>query len=255
MLKIGEKAFSSRLLLGTGKFSSPQLMQETLKVSKTEIVTIALRRVDLNAPKEDMILPHLDREKYLLMANTSGAMNAEEAIRFANLAESAGLPKWIKIEIHPNPQHLLPDPIETLKATEALVKKGFTVLPYTNSDPILAKHLEEAGAAMIMPLGSFIGSKRGLENKESLQIIIDQSSVPVAIDAGIGKPSHAVEAMEMGADALLINTAIACANHPPLMAESFRIAIDAGRKAYQAGILKASETSATSPIARFLSNE
>ena len=230
-------------------------MAETLDISGAEIITLALRRVDLESEK-DSILSYLDKEKYLLMANTSGAINAEEALRFAKLAEVAGLPKWIKIEIHPNSSHLLPDGIETLKATEMLVKEGFTVLPYINADPILAKQLEEAGAAMIMPLGSLIGSKQGLKNKELLQIIIEQSSIPVAIDAGIGTPSHSAEAMEMGADAVLINTAIATAPQPARIAKSFCQAIEAGREAYQQNLFEIkNQAEATSPIINFLSEQ
>ncbi len=251
LLKIADREFSSRLFVGTGKFSSSELMADSLAASGTQMVTVALRRADLTGNKDTQadILEYVDPEKYLVLANTSGAMNAEEAVRLARLAHSIGLPKWIKLEIHPDPNYLLPDPIETLKATEILVKEGFTVLPYINADPVLAKRLEEAGAATVMPLGSPIGSNAGLETKYQLQIIIEQSRVPVVIDAGIGAPSHAAAAMELGADAVLVNTAIAIAQDSVKMAQAFAQATQAGRTAYNIGLPALSNRAeASSPL-------
>src|SRR5215813_4546481 len=201
-LVIGERLFRSRLILGTGKFSSPEAMAGALAASGTEMVTVALRRADLSGRKDPFanILEFIDTDKYLLLPNTSGAITAEEALRLARLAASAGLPKWVKLEIHPDPHYLLPDPIETLKAAEELVGDGFVVLPYINADPVLAKRLQEVGTATVMPLGSPIGSNQGLRTKDQIRIIIDQATVPVVVDAGIGAPSHAAQAMEMGAD-------------------------------------------------------
>jgi thiazole synthase len=256
-LVIAGRAFNSRLLLGTGKFSSNELMRDALAASGTEIVTVALRRADLTGSNDPFanILDFIDPEKYLLLPNTSGAMNAEEAVRLARLAATAGLPKWVKLEIHPDPQYLLPDPIETLRATEILAAEGFTVLPYINADPVLAKRLEDAGAATVMPLGSPIGSNRGLETRAQISIIIEQARVPVIVDAGLGAPSHAAEALELGADAVLINTAIAVAENPVAMARAFRMAVEAGRLAREAG-LPAQEDVAipTSPLTGFLQN-
>jgi thiazole synthase len=230
-------------------------MRSALEASGAEIVTVALRRVDLTGlkdPQADM-LEEIDQEKYLVLANTSGAMNAEEAVRLARLAVAAGLPKWVKLEIHPDPRYLLPDPIETLKATEILVKEGFTILPYINADPVLAKRLEEAGAATVMPLGAPIGSNRGIETRAQIEIIIEQSRVPVIVDAGLGAPSHAAEALEMGADAVLINTAIAVAEDPAAMAKAFRLGVEAGRMGYEAGLGPTCRTAlATSPLTGFL---
>ncbi len=224
-------------MLGTGKFSSNQAMRDALEASGTELVTVALRRADLSGADDPYadILKFIDPQHYQLVPNTSGAMNAEEAVRLARLAASAGLPTWIKLEIHPDPRYLLPDPIETLKATEVLVKEGFTVLPYINADPVLAKRLEEVGAATVMPLGSPIGSNRGIETRGQIAIIIEQATVPVIVDAGLGRPSHAAEAMELGADAVLINTAIAIANDPERMARAFAMSVEAGRSAYEMG--------------------
>jgi thiazole synthase len=249
------RTIRSRLLLGTGKFSSPQMMAQTLEASGVEIVTVALRRADLTGKEDPFadILKYIDPKKYLLLANTSGAMNAEEAVRLAKLAAGAGLPKWIKLEIHPDPRYLLPDPIETLKAAEVLAKEGFTVLPYINADPVLAKRLEDVGTAAVMPLGSPIGSNRGIETRGQIRIIIDQANVPVIVDAGLGAPSHAAEALEMGADAVLINTAIATASDPCLMARAFAAAVEAGRIAYELGLSpQLEEASATSPLTAFL---
>jgi thiazole synthase len=226
-------------------------MRDTLAASGTEIVTVALRRADLSGGRDPFanILEFVDPKKYLVLPNTSGAMNAGEAVRLARLAVAAGLPNWIKLEIHPDPRYLLPDPVETLAATEILVKEGFVVLPYINADPVLAKRLQEAGAATVMPLGSPIG----LETRGQIRIIIEQATVPVVVDAGIGAPSHAAEAMEMGADAVLVNTAIAVANDPCRMARAFKAAVEAGREAYEAGLPAAqTEAGATSPLTAFL---
>ncbi len=255
MLTIADRQFSSRLLLGTGKFASPEAMRDALAASQTEIVTVALRRADLSGEKDPFanILDFIDPEKYLLLANTSGANTAEEAVRLARLAEAAGLPKWIKLEIHPDPTYLLPDPIETLKAAEILVAEGFTVLPYINADPVLAKRLQDVGTATVMPLGSPIGSNRGLDTRRQIEIIVEQATVPVVVDAGIGSPSHAAEALEIGADAVLVNTAIAIARDPVTMARAFQMAVDAGRMAYETGLPDARDTaSATSPLTGFL---
>src|SRR5438552_18618177 len=226
-LTIAGRTFRSRLILGTGKFSSPEAMRDALEASGAEIVTVALRRADLSGKKDPFanILEFIDSDKFLLLPNTSGAMNAEEAVRLARLAAAAGLPRWIKLEIHPDPRYLLPDPIETLKGTEMLVKEGFTVLPYINADPVLAKRLQDAGTATVMPLGSPIGSNRGIQTRDQIRIIIEQATVPVVADAGLGAPSHAAEAMEMGADAVLVNTAIAVANDPVGTAVAFKWAV------------------------------
>ncbi len=254
-LIIAGREFSSRLMLGTGKFASPQAMRDALAASGTGIVTVALRRADLSGKKDPFanILEFVDPTKYLVLPNTSGAMNAEEAVRLARLAVAAGLPKWVKLEIHPDPRYLLPDPIETLKAAEILVREEFVVLPYINADPVLAKRLQEAGTATVMPLGSPIGSNRGLQTRDQLRIIIEQATVPVVVDAGIGAPSHAAEAMELGADAVLVNTAIAIASDPNRMAVAFKLAVEAGRTAYELGLAEPqSEASATSPLTAFL---
>jgi thiazole synthase len=252
---VAGRTFQSRLLLGTGKFSSPQLMKETLESCGAEIVTVALRRADLSG-KEDPyadILTYLDSEKFLLLPNTSGAMTAEEAVRLARLAQAAGLPNWVKLEIHPDPRYLLPDPIETLKAAGQLVKEGFIVLPYINADPVLARRLQDVGTATVMPLGSPIGSNRGLETRALIEIIIEQATVPVVVDAGLGAPSHAAAALEMGADAVLVNTAIAIANDPVRMGVAFAKAVDAGRAAYEMGLPGPRRTaSPTSPLTGFL---
>ena len=254
-LVIAGREFSSRLFLGTGKFPSPESMRDALAASGTQIVTVALRRADLSGKKDPFanILEFVDPAKYLVLPNTSGAMNAEEAVRLARLAVAAGLPKWVKLEIHPDPRYLLPDPVETLKAAEILVKEGFVVLPYINADPVLAKRLQDVGTATVMPLGSPIGSNRGLETRGQLRIIIEQATVPVVIDAGIGAPSHAAEAMELGADAVLVNTAIAIASDANRMARAFKMAVEAGRDAYELGLGAQLDTaSATSPLTAFL---
>jgi thiazole synthase len=254
-LVIAGREFKSRLLAGTGKFSSPESMRDALAASGAEIVTVALRRADLSGERDPFanILEFINPEKYLLLPNTSGAMNAEEAVRLARLAVAAGLPKWVKLEIHPDPRYLLPDPIETLKAAERLVGEGFTVLPYINADPVLAKRLQEAGTATVMPLGSPIGSNRGLRTRDQIGIIIEQAIVPVVVDAGIGTPSHAAEAMEMGADAVLVNTAMAVTSDPVRMARAFAAAVAAGRIAREIGMAEESATAAaTSPLTAFL---
>ena len=254
-LVIAGREFRSRLILGTGKFSSPEAMRDAMDASGAEIVTVALRRADLSGKKDPFanILEFIDSAKYLLLPNTSGAMNAEEAVRLARLAVAAGLPKWVKLEIHPDPRYLLPDPVETYKAAEILVKEGFTVLPYINADPVLAKRLQDIGTATVMPLGSPIGSNRGIQTRDQIRIIIEQAVVPVVVDAGLGAPSHASEAMEMGADAVLINTAIAVAQDPNRMAVAFKMAVEAGRTAFESGMGAAQETaSATSPLTAFL---
>jgi thiazole synthase len=257
-LVIAGKEFQSRLLVGTGKFSSPEAMRNALAASGTQLVTVALRRADLSGKRDPFanILEFIDPGKYLLLPNTSGALNAEEAVRLARLAVAAGLPKWVKLEIHPDPRYLLPDPIETLKAAEILVREGFTVLPYINADPVLAKRLQEAGTATVMPLGSPIGSNRGLQTRDQIRIILEQATVPDVVDAGLGAPSHAAEAMEMGADAVLVNTAIAVASDPNRMAIAFKRAVEAGRMAYEAGLpIEQESASATSPLTGFLHNQ
>ena len=255
LLTIAGRSFRSRLLLGTGKFASPEAMRDGLAASGTEIVTVALRRADLTGKKDPFanILEFIDPKKYLLLPNTSGAMNADEAVRLARLAVAAGLPNWVKLEIHPDPRYLLPDPIETFKAAEILVNEGFIVLPYINADPVLAKRLQEIGTATVMPLGSPIGSNRGLQTRDQLRIIIEQATVPVVVDAGIGAPSHAAEAMELGADAVLVNTAIAIASDPNRMAIAFKMAVEAGRAAHEIGLgAQLATASATSPLTAFL---
>lgn len=254
-LVIADRTFRSRLILGTGKFSSPEVMRDALEASGAELVTVALRRADLSGKKDPFanILEFIDPKKYLLLPNTSGAMNADEAVRLARLAVAAGLPKWVKLEIHPDPRYLLPDPMETFKAAEMLAKEGFTLLPYINADPVLAKRLQDVGCATVMPLGSPIGSNRGIQTRDQIRMIIEQATVPVVVDAGLGAPSHAAEAMEMGADAVLVNTAIAVANDPCRMAVGFKKAVEAGRAAYESGLAAPQATaSATSPLTGFL---
>jgi thiazole synthase len=254
-LVIAGREFRSRLLAGTGKFSSPEAMRDALAASGTEIVTVALRRADLSGKKDPFanILEFIDPKRYLLLPNTSGAMNADEAVRLARLAAAAGLPKWVKLEIHPDPRYLLPDPVETFAAAERLIKEGFTVLPYINADPVLARRLQEIGTATVMPLGSPIGSNRGIQTRDQIRIIIEQATVPVIVDAGLGAPSHAAEAMELGADAVLVNTAIAIADDPNRMAVAFKMAVEAGRAAYEIGLGPRLEAaSPTSPLTAFL---
>jgi thiazole synthase len=252
-LRIADRTFASRLFLGTGKFPSNAAMRAAAEASGTEMVTVALRRVDPNATEED-ILDALDTDRILLLTNTSGAMDAGEAVRLAKLARAAGYPTWIKLEITPEPRHLLPDPVETLKAAEILCADGFTILPYCPADPILCKRLEEAGCAAVMPLGSWIGSNQGLRTRGALELIVEQSTVPVVVDAGLGAPSHAADAMELGADAVLVNTAIATAGDPAAMANAFKLAVEAGRAGRLAGLpATSSSASASSPLTGFLS--
>ena len=254
-LVIADREFNSRLFIGTGKFASCELMAEAIEKSGTEIVTIALRRVDIGNANDDM-LSAIDRSKYLLLPNTSGARDAEEAVRLSKLARAATGINWVKLEVTPDPYYLLPDPVETLKAAEILVKDGFVVLPYINADPILAKKLEDAGTATVMPLASPIGSNQGLKTRAALEIIIEQANVPVVVDAGLGLPSHAADAMEMGADAVLVNTAIATADDPPRMAEAFKLAVEAGRIAFESSPRAAiKKASASSPLTGFLRDE
>ena len=253
-LKIADREFTSRLLVGTGKFSSNEAMRDALVASGTEIVTVALRRADLSGSHDPFanILEFIDPHRFLLLPNTSGARNAEDAVRLARLAAAAGLPTWVKLEIHPDPLYLLPDPVETLAAAEILVNEGFTVLPYINADPVLAKRLQDVGTATVMPLGSPIGSNRGIETRAQIEIIIEQAIVPVVVDAGLGAPSQAAEAMEMGADAVLVNTAIAIASDPNRMARAFRQAVEAGREAREIGLAQKRQTaSASSPVSAF----
>ncbi|KXF82481.1 thiazole synthase [Enterovibrio sp. ZSDZ35] len=252
MLKIADKTFSSRLFTGTGKFSGTQMMAESLIASGSELVTMALKRVDIQNRDDDILSP-LIASGVNLLPNTSGAKTAKEAIFAARLAREALGTNWLKLEIHPDPKYLMPDPIETLKAAEALVKEGFVVLPYCHADPVLCKHLEEVGCAAVMPLGAPIGSNKGLASRDFLDIIIDQAKVPVVVDAGIGAPSHAAEAMEKGADAVLVNTAIAAAANPVAMAKAFKMAVEAGRMAYEAGLAgQVRHAVASSPLTAFL---
>ena len=253
--RVAGREFSSRLIMGTGKFASGQLMAAAIAASGAEMVTVALRRADLSGRQDKFsnILSFIDTKKYLLLPNTSGARTAEDACRLARLGREATGSTWIKLEIHPDPRYLLPDPVETLKAAETLVKEGFTVLPYINADPVLAKRLEDVGCATVMPLGSPIGSARGIETRASIEIIIEQANVPVVVDAGLGAPSHAAEAMEMGADAVLVNTAIAVADDPVRMAAAFKAAVEAGRVAFELGLApKRREAEPTSPLTGFL---
>jgi len=257
-LTIADRTFNSRLFLGTGKFASPAVMRDALASSGTQVVTVALRRADLSGTNDPFanILEFIDSGRYLILPNTSGAMNADEAVRLAKLAAAAGLPKWVKLEIHPDPRYLLPDPVETFEAAKRLVAEGFTVLPYINADPVLAKRLQEAGTATVMPLGAPIGSNRGLETRDQIRIIIEQATVPVVVDAGIGSPSHAAEAMEMGADAVLVNTAIAVADDPSRMGLAFKAAVEAGHAAYEIGLGQQLGTAnSTSPLTGFLDEE
>jgi len=250
-LVIAGRTFTSRLFVGTGKYPSPDILRRSLEASGTELVTVALRRVSLTGP--DPTLDAIDFGRYLVMPNTSGARDADEALRLARLARAASGLDWIKLEVTPDPVYLLPDPAETLRAAEVLIKEGFTVLPYIHADPTLARRLEDIGCAAIMPLGSPIGSARGIKTGEFLRIIIEQASVPVVVDAGLGLPSHAAQAIELGADAVLVNTAIAVAADPVLMAEAFRLAVEAAAKGMRAGpIEQQAQAAASSPLTGFL---
>jgi thiazole synthase len=254
-LHIANKEFNSRLFTGTGKFSSSSLMRDALLASESELITVALKRVDV-ANEADDILVHLTHPHINLLPNTSGVRTAKEAVFAAQLSREALETNWIKLEIHPDPKYLLPDPIETLKAASELVKLGFVVMPYIHADPVLCKRLEEVGAQCVMPLGAPIGSNKGLKTLEFLEIIIDQSNVPVIVDAGIGSPSHAAQAMELGADAVLVNTAIAVSQQPIAMAKAFKLAVAAGRMAYNAKLAPIQNTAeASSPLTSFLENE
>jgi thiazole synthase len=251
-LVIAKREFSSRLFVGTGKFSSPEIMGQAITAAGAEVVTVALRRVDPDNPN-DSFLTTIDPEKYLLLPNTSGARSAAEAVRTAKLGREATGSNWVKLEVTPDPRFLLPDPIETLKAAKQLIKEGFIVLPYINADPVLARHLEEAGTATLMPLAAPIGSNKGLTTRDQISIIIEQANIPVVVDAGLGRPSHAAAAMELGADAVLVNTAIAVAQNPVAMARAFKEATIAGRRAFESGPGAVSDTAnASSPLTGFL---
>lgn len=253
MLTIANRTFSSRLFLGTGKFSSAEMMERTILFSQCELVTVALKRVEHRHAAQDDMLQHLKHPNIHLLPNTSGVRTAKEAVFAAQLAREALETNWVKLEIHPDPKYLMPDPIETLLAAKELVKLGFVVLPYCGADPVLCKRLEEVGTAAVMPLGSAIGSNKGLTTLDMLEIIIDQARVPVVVDAGIGAPSHAARAMEIGADAVLVNTAVATSVNPIAMVDAFRMAVIAGRKAFETGLPgKRQEAQASSPLTAFL---
>lgn len=252
-LIIGNREFSSRLFVGTGKFPSNELMLKAILASESEMITVAMKRINMDNEADDDMLRHINRDAVQFLPNTSGVRNAEEAVFAAKLARECFGTNFIKLEIHPNPKYLLPDPVETLKATEELVKLGFVVLPYIQADPVLCKRLEDVGTAAVMPLGAPIGTNKGLKTKDLLEIIIAESNVPVVIDAGLGAPSHAAEAMEMGADAVLVNTAIAIASDPVAMARAFKLAVEAGRMANLAGLgAQSSMAVASSPLTSFL---
>ena len=248
-LNIAGREFTSRLILGTGKYRTMDDMVGAIEASGTEMITVAIRRLDLDSPDKKTILDYVDWSKYHILPNTAGCSTPEEALTIARLARSMGLSDWIKLEVIPDPKYLLPDPIGTLEAARALIAEGFTVLPYIHADPVLARRLEDLGCATLMPLGSAIGSGQGIHTAEEIRIIIEQASVPVVVDAGLGVPSDAAQAMEMGADAVLVNSAIAQADDPPLMAEAFRQGVEAGFKAYQAGrIARRAYASASSSV-------
>lgn len=256
ILKIGEREFESRLFVGTGKFPSPEMMSQAIEASGTQMVTVAMKRIDMAHEADDSMMTHINRSVVQLLPNTSGVRNAKEAVLAAQLSREIFATDFIKLEIHPDPKYLLPDPVETLKATEELVKLGFTVLPYVQADPVLCKRLEDVGTAAVMPLAAPIGTNKGIKTRELLEIIIAESRVPVVIDAGLGAPSHAAEAMELGADAVLVNTAIAVAGNPVEMARAFKEAVIAGRRAYKAGLGRIANAGdfdlATSPLTAFL---
>ena len=253
ILTIGGRDFTSRLFVGTGKFASNELMLQSILASGSEMITVAMKRIDMQNEEEDDMLRHINREHVQFLPNTSGVRDAKEAVMAAHLARECFGTDFIKLEIHPDPKYRLPDPIETLIATEQLAKDGFHVLPYIQADPVLCKRLEEVGSAAVMPLGAPIGTNKGLKTRDLLEIIIAESRVPVVIDAGLGAPSHAAEAMEMGADAVLVNTAIAVAENPVEMAVAFKLAVEAGRKGYLSGLGAVSSfAQATSPLTSFL---
>jgi thiazole synthase len=248
-LTIAGKTFSSRLMLGTGKYRNSGEMLAAFEAAQTEIVTVALRRIDFDDPQSRSVLEDVDWKRYAILPNTAGCQTAEEAVRIARMARALELSDWIKLEVIPDPKYLLPDPIGTYEAARILIDEGFTVLPYIGADPILAKRLEELGTATVMPLGSPIGSGQGLISIDSIRIIIEQANVPVVVDAGIGVPSDAAQAMEAGADAVLVNTAVALSPNPALMAEAIAGGVSAGRKAYVAGrIPRKAYASASSPL-------
>lgn len=255
ILKIGDREFSSRLFVGTGKFSSPDVMLAAIKASESQMITVAMKRINMLNEATDDMLTHINRDHVQFLPNTSGVRDAKEAVLAAQMSREIFNTPFIKLEVHPDPRYLLPDPVETLKATEQLAKEGFIVLPYIQADPVLCKRLEEAGAAAVMPLAAPIGTNKGLRTRDFIEIIIEQSCVPVVVDAGLGAPSHAAEAMEMGADAVLVNTAIAVAGDPVAMADAFRMATIAGRKAYLAGLGTVSSCAqASSPLTSFLND-
>ena len=252
ILKIADKTFNSRLFTGTGKFSSNDLMTEALIASESELITVALKRIDVDNENDEM-LKGIMRPNINLLPNTSGVRDAKEAVFAAQLAREALETNWIKLEIHPDPKYLLPDPIETLKAAEELVKLGFVVMPYIHADPVLCKRLEDVGAQCVMPLGAPIGTNKGIKTLDFLEIIIEQSNVPVIVDAGIGSPSHAAHAMELGADAVLVNTAIAVSQNPVQMAKAFKMAVQSGRIAFNAKLATVKKhAEASSPLTSFL---
>ncbi|MDY6933627.1 MAG: thiazole synthase [Spirochaetota bacterium] len=252
-LIISDRKFNSRLFIGTGKYSSIDIMKEAIEESESEMVTVALRRVDLKNPNDDLLGSLVNNKRIKLLPNTSGARNAEEAIRLSRIAREMGCGNWVKLEVTPEPRYLLPDPIETEIAAKTLVKDGFVVLPYINADPILAKRLEEVGCATVMPLGSPIGTNKGIKTLDNIKIIIEMSNVPVVVDAGLGTPSHAAQAMELGADAVLVNTAIAVSQNPSLIARAFKKGVEAGREAYIAGQVEISDIAiSSSPLTGFL---
>lgn len=254
-LRIADKEFNSRLFTGTGKFRSNEEMETALLASGSELVTMALKRVDVEDENDD-IMKHLNHDQFNWLPNTSGVRNAKEAVFAAQLAREALETNWIKLEIHPDPKYLMPDPVETLKAAEELVKLGFVVLPYIHADPVLCKKLEEVGTQAVMPLGSPIGTNMGVKTDDFIRIIVEQSTVPVVVDAGIGAPSHAAYAMELGADAVLVNTAIAVSDNPVEMGKAFKLAVEAGRMAYEAKLGATSMTAkASSPLTEFLTSE
>ncbi len=252
-LKIGDREFSSRLFVGTGKFASNKLMLDAILASESEMITVAMKRIDMSSDADDDMLRHINRENVQFLPNTSGARDAKEAVYAAQLSRECFGTNFVKLEIHPDPKYLLPDLIETLKATEELAKLGFTVLPYIQADPVLCKRLEDVGSAAVMPLAAPIGTNKGIIMRDMIEIIIEQSNVPVVVDAGLGAPSHAALAMEMGADAVLVNTAIAVSANPVEMAKAFKMGVEAGRKAYLAGLgAQSSYAQASSPLTSFL---
>ncbi|MDD3149815.1 MAG: thiazole synthase [Candidatus Gastranaerophilales bacterium] len=248
-LTIGGKTFNSRLLVGTGKFNDFEIMKQAHAASEAEIVTVAIRRVDVGAEGHVGLMDNIDLDKYWILPNTAGCATAEEAIRVARLSKAMGINNWIKLEVIPDPKYLLPDPIATFEAAKILVKEGFVVLPYINADPILAKRLEEIGCATVMPLASPIGTGQGVKTLENIKIIIENANIPVVVDAGLGVPSEASLVMELGADCVLVNTAIAKAQDPVKMAEAFKLGTQAGRTAFEAGRMPMKAyASASSPL-------